>query len=67
MTTNLADLLIEKINEKRNPCVVGLDPRISLIPAYMREICLQKYGDTVGEHARQYCILAVRLLMLFQT
>ncbi len=47
MTTNLADLLIEKINEKRNPCVVGLDPRISLIPAHIRETCLQQYGDTI--------------------
>ncbi len=44
---NLADLLIEKINEKRNPCVVGLDPRISLIPAHIRETCLRKYGDTI--------------------
>ena len=47
MTMNLADLLIEKINEKRNPCVVGLDPRISLIPAHIRETCLQEYGDTI--------------------
>lgn len=47
MTTNLADLLIEKINEKQNPCVVGLDPRISLIPAHIRETCLQQYGDTI--------------------
>ncbi len=47
MRMNLADLLIEKINEKRNPCVVGLDPRISLIPVHIRETCLQQYGDTV--------------------
>ena len=44
---NLADLLIQKINEKQNPCVVGLDPRISLIPAHIRETCLGKYGDTI--------------------
>ena len=47
MTMNLADLLIEKINEKRNPCVVGLDPRISLIPVHIRETCLQQYGDSI--------------------
>jgi len=26
---------------------VGLDPRISLIPTYIKEVCLHKYGDTV--------------------
>ncbi len=47
MTMNLADLLIEKINEKKNPCVVGLDPRISLIPTHIKEVCLKKYGDSI--------------------
>jgi len=47
MRMNVADLLIEKINEKQNPCVVGLDPRISLIPVHIRKTCLQQYGDTI--------------------
>jgi orotidine-5'-phosphate decarboxylase len=28
----MSDELIERINQKKNPCIVGLDPRIDLIP-----------------------------------
>ncbi|RKD34349.1 orotidine-5'-phosphate decarboxylase [Thermohalobacter berrensis] len=35
------DRLIEKIKEKDNPTVVGLDPRIEFIPVFLRK----KYGD----------------------
>ena len=29
---NFADKLIEAIKEKGNPCIIGLDPRMELIP-----------------------------------
>ena len=32
MSTNIIDRLIEKIDEKQNPCVVGLDPVLNRIP-----------------------------------
>ena len=31
---NFADVLIDKINEKQNPSVVGLDPRFNKIPKF---------------------------------
>ncbi|MCD6523338.1 MAG: orotidine-5'-phosphate decarboxylase [Candidatus Diapherotrites archaeon] len=43
---NFADLLIQKIEERNNPSVVGLDPRIENIPSSIREEKANKYGDT---------------------
>ncbi len=40
------DRLLEKIVEKQNPTVAGLDPKLSYIPAYIREESYQKYGKT---------------------
>jgi orotidine-5'-phosphate decarboxylase len=34
---NFADRLAEAIDAKRNPCVVGLDPKVESIPARLRE------------------------------
>jgi len=33
---NMADQLLDKIDEKCNPCVIGLDPDISQIPEFMK-------------------------------
>ena len=42
---NAIDLLIEKIKEKNNPIVIGLDPRYEMVPNYIKE----KYSkDVVG-------------------
>ena len=41
------DKLIEKIVEKQNPTVAGLDPKLSYIPEYMREESYNKYGKTL--------------------
>ena len=38
------DTLIEKIKEKNNPTVVGLDPKIDFVPAFIREEMYEKYG-----------------------
>ena len=41
------DKLIEKIAEKQNPTVAGLDPKLSYIPEYIRSASYEKYGKTL--------------------
>ena len=41
------DKLFEKIAEKQNPTVAGLDPKLSYIPDYIREESYKKYGTTL--------------------
>ncbi|MBE7036427.1 MAG: orotidine-5'-phosphate decarboxylase [Ruminococcaceae bacterium] len=46
------DVLIEKIKEKKNPTVAGLDPRWEYIPQHIQAEAIAKYGKTnqaVGE------------------
>ena len=48
----MIDRLIDKIIEKQNPSVVGLDPRLEMVPQFMREEYFNEYGKTpkaVGE------------------
>lgn len=48
----MIDQLILKIKEKENPTVVGLDPTYEVIPYYIKEEMLDRYGKTpkaVGE------------------
>lgn len=40
------DPLIQKIREKNNPTVMGLDPIIDYIPDYIKEKAVKEYGDT---------------------
>lgn len=41
------DRLIEKIVEKQNPTVAGLDPKLAYIPDYIKEAAFEKYGSTL--------------------
>ncbi len=41
------DRLIEKIAEKQNPTVAGLDPKLDYVPAYIKEECFSKYGKNL--------------------
>ena len=41
------DKLIEKIAEKQNPTVAGLDPKLSYIPEHIRSASYEKYGKTL--------------------
>jgi len=41
---NFADVLIDKINEKQNPSVVGLDPRFNKIPKFIVDEMIGKFG-----------------------
>lgn len=42
----IIDKLIDKIIETGNPTVVGLDPRMSFIPDFIKKECFEKYGET---------------------
>ncbi|KAB3534119.1 orotidine-5'-phosphate decarboxylase [Alkaliphilus pronyensis] len=42
----MIDRLIEKIKEKESPIVVGLDPRLSFVPEWIKEECYGEYGKT---------------------
>jgi orotidine-5'-phosphate decarboxylase len=41
------DRLIESIAHKKNPTVVGLDPKLDFIPEYIKESAFAKYGNTL--------------------
>ncbi|OPX43254.1 orotidine 5'-phosphate decarboxylase [Ruminiclostridium hungatei] len=41
------DRLIESIKEKNNPTVVGLDPKLEYVPAFIREKAFKEYGVTL--------------------
>jgi len=41
------DTLIEKIREKDNPSVVGLDPKIEYVPSFIKEDMYKKYGKNL--------------------
>lgn len=43
---NAADRLIDKIDEKKNPIVVGLDPRVEYIPRFIVDSCISEFGET---------------------
>lgn len=38
------DILIEKITQKSNPSVVGLDPKIEYVPSFIKEEAFKEYG-----------------------
>lgn len=42
----IIDRLIDRINETGNPTVVGLDPRLNMIPSYITDECFAKYGES---------------------
>ncbi len=46
------DRLIEKINEKQNPTVVGLDPKLDYVPEYLKQKAFAKYGETLKGAAK---------------
>ena len=41
------DRLIEKIVEKQNPTVAGLDPKLAYIPDFIKDEAFAKYGKTL--------------------
>ena len=41
------DVLIEKIKEKGNPSVAGLDPKLAYVPGYIKEKAFKEYGKNL--------------------
>ncbi len=41
------DLLVQKIKEKGNPSVAGLDPKIDYVPEYIRKKAYERYGQNL--------------------
>lgn len=50
----MIDFLIDKIVEKNNPSVVGLDPRLSYIPDYIKNAAFEEYGETPKAAAESF-------------
>ncbi len=42
----MIDTLIEKIIEKKNPTVAGLDPKLDYVPEEMKAAAFREYGET---------------------
>ncbi len=51
---NMADKLIEKIDEKKTPCIIGLDPQVKFLPEHIKKECFEKYGATSKAVAEAY-------------
>ena len=46
----MIDLLVDKIQALQNPTVVGLDPRLSMIPEHIRQQAFETYGPVSYTH-----------------
>ncbi|MBE5040979.1 orotidine-5'-phosphate decarboxylase [Ructibacterium gallinarum] len=42
----MIDILIDKIKEKNNPTVAGLDPKLDYVPEEMKKAAFEEYGET---------------------
>ena len=59
------DVLQEKIREKKNPTVAGLDARIEYVPEYIRKEAFEKYGVGLkGAVAVSYTHLTLTTILL---
>ncbi len=50
----MIDQLVAKIQETKNPTVVGLDPRFAFVPSAIKEEMLDTYGKTPEAVAKAY-------------
>ena len=41
------DILIEKIDEKQNPTVAGLDPKLDYVPEFIKQKAFAEHGETL--------------------
>ena len=41
------DVLIEKIKQKENPSIIGLDPKIEYVPEFIKEEMFEKHGKNM--------------------
>jgi len=50
----MIDQLITQIKQTNNPTVVGLDPRLDLVPSFIKEEMYDTYGKTLEAAAKAY-------------
>ena len=60
------DLLQEKIRQKKNPTVAGLDPRLDYIPQHLIDEAFAKYGPTLKGAAEAYRLFSFGLIDALQ-
>ena len=58
----MIDLLIEKIEEKQNPTVVGLDPNLAFIPTIIKEEAYERYGKTIQGAAEAFYLFNTKIM-----
>lgn len=58
----MIDLLIERIEELKNPTVVGLDPTIEMLPEYLKNKMFQAYGKTPKAVAEAFIIFNKKII-----
>lgn len=58
----MIDRLMEKIEACKNPTVVGLDPRLSMIPDIIKEEAYEKYGKTPEGAAEAFYLFNKEIL-----
>ena len=58
----MIDRLIERIEELKNPTVVGLDPRLGMIPEQIREQAYEEFGKTPKGAARAFFLFNKAIL-----
>ena len=59
---NFADRLLKAIEEKQNPAVVGLDPRLEQIPQFIKDDMTDKYGKTFEAAAQSFLIFNKKII-----
>lgn len=50
----MIDTLVKKVKELENPTVVGLDPRLNLVPEHIKEEAYETYGKTPKGAAKAF-------------
>ena len=58
----MIDQLIEKIQKKGNPSVVGLDPTLQMMPGFLKEEFFGKYGRTPEAAGRMFAEFNRRII-----
>ena len=56
------ELLQEKIRQKKNPTVAGLDPKLDYIPEHLKAEAFAKYGQTLQGAAEAYRLFSRGLI-----
>ena len=62
MMENFADQLVRSCTEKKSVVVVGIDPRLDLLPAPLLQSALKKHGETLEGAAEAFAEFGRRVI-----